>query len=246
MVWVKFPVARSDTSPAEVPAAVKISVDETGKTIFDYSPLHAWAAQHASKIDAVDNLVEQSASIVIWTTTPWTLPGNRAVSFSSKVTYGLYEVTAAPEGNWARQGDKLNWPTSSRKLFEGGKGRSLREAADSRAEILRFGIVCASTARQGLRFRRPLLDGDHVTDGTAPALSTPRRATAATTFEIWMANTAKLIGAASARTSPSPSTPTASSPATPPASRAQRVLKENGDKGDANDASSRRCRTPMR
>ena len=33
------------------------------------------------------------ASVVIWTTTPWTLPGNRAIAFSSKIAYGLYEVT---------------------------------------------------------------------------------------------------------------------------------------------------------
>ena len=47
-----------------------------------------------------------NASVVIWTTTPWTIPGNRAISFSSKIAYGLYEVTAAPEGNWAKAGDK--------------------------------------------------------------------------------------------------------------------------------------------
>ena len=28
--------------------------------------------------------------VVIWTTTPWTLPGNRAISFSPKIEYGLY------------------------------------------------------------------------------------------------------------------------------------------------------------
>ena len=49
-----------------------------------------------------------AASVVIWTTTPWTIPGNRAISFSSKIDYGLYEVTAAPEGNWAKPGDKLD------------------------------------------------------------------------------------------------------------------------------------------
>src|SRR5665647_3068146 len=46
------------------------------------------------------------SSIVIWTTTPWTLPGNRAVSFSWKIDYGVYEVTATPEDNWAKVGDK--------------------------------------------------------------------------------------------------------------------------------------------
>ena len=48
------------------------------------------------------------ASVVIWTTTPWTIPGNRAISFSSKIAYGLYEVTDAPEGNWAKPGDTLD------------------------------------------------------------------------------------------------------------------------------------------
>ena len=43
------------------------------------------------------SLPAEHASIVIWTTTPWTIPGNRAISFSSKIDYGLYEVTAAPE-----------------------------------------------------------------------------------------------------------------------------------------------------
>ena len=48
----------------------------------------------------------RGASIVIWTTTPWTIPGNRAVSYSPRIAYGLYEVTAAPEGNWAKAGDR--------------------------------------------------------------------------------------------------------------------------------------------
>ncbi|MBW4919601.1 class I tRNA ligase family protein, partial [Klebsiella pneumoniae] len=42
------------------------------------------------------------SAVVIWTTTPWTIPGNRAISYSHKVAYGLYKVTAAPENNWAK------------------------------------------------------------------------------------------------------------------------------------------------
>src|SRR6202011_3729221 len=48
-----------------------------------------------------------NASVVIWTTTPWTLPGNRAISFSPKIIYGLYKVTDAPADNWAKTGDLL-------------------------------------------------------------------------------------------------------------------------------------------
>ena len=47
------------------------------------------------------------ASVVIWTTTPWTLPGNRAICFSPKIAYGLYKVTDAPADNWAKNGDLL-------------------------------------------------------------------------------------------------------------------------------------------
>ncbi|MEO1303471.1 MAG: isoleucine--tRNA ligase [Pseudomonadota bacterium] len=32
------------------------------------------------------------ASVVIWTTTPWTIPANQAVSFSPDIAYGLYRV----------------------------------------------------------------------------------------------------------------------------------------------------------
>ena len=44
----------------------------------------------------------KNASIVIWTTTPWTIPGNRAISFSKDIDYGVYEVTHAPDDNWAK------------------------------------------------------------------------------------------------------------------------------------------------
>ncbi|MBV9076608.1 MAG: isoleucine--tRNA ligase, partial [Methylobacteriaceae bacterium] len=46
----------------------------------------------------------EGASVVIWTTTPWTMPANRAIVFGSEIAYGLYEVTDAPAENWARTG----------------------------------------------------------------------------------------------------------------------------------------------
>src|SRR5207344_1418394 len=47
------------------------------------------------------------AALVIWTTTPWTIPGNRAISYSPKIEYGLYEVVDAPAGNWAKPGERF-------------------------------------------------------------------------------------------------------------------------------------------
>src|SRR5690606_30028835 len=47
------------------------------------------------------------AFVVIWTTTPWTIPGNRAVAWSPRISYGLYEVTAAENDFGPRPGERL-------------------------------------------------------------------------------------------------------------------------------------------
>ena len=46
------------------------------------------------------------ASVVIWTTTPWTIPANRAIAYGENIAYGLYEVTEAADDNWAKVGDR--------------------------------------------------------------------------------------------------------------------------------------------
>ena len=76
-VWVKFPIqwAVSDGPPT---SAVNLDINDLAKL---------------------------KAGVVIWTTTPWTLPGNRAISFSPKIEYGLYQVVDAPTDNWAKVGD---------------------------------------------------------------------------------------------------------------------------------------------
>jgi isoleucyl-tRNA synthetase len=41
------------------------------------------------------------ASAVIWTTTPWTLPGNRAIAYSPELEYAVVQVDEAAEGSRA-------------------------------------------------------------------------------------------------------------------------------------------------
>ncbi|MBN8925327.1 MAG: isoleucine--tRNA ligase [Rhodospirillales bacterium 69-11] len=47
------------------------------------------------------------ASVVIWTTTPWTMPGNRAVAAGPEFDYALVHVDGVAEGSLARVGEKL-------------------------------------------------------------------------------------------------------------------------------------------
>jgi isoleucyl-tRNA synthetase len=45
--------------------------------------------------------------VVIWTTTPWTIPSNKAVVYGADFSYGLYEVTDTPEECWAKPGERF-------------------------------------------------------------------------------------------------------------------------------------------
>src|SRR6185312_14137668 len=47
------------------------------------------------------------AAAVIWTTTPWTLPGNRAIAFSAELEYAIVRVDAAGEKSRARVGERI-------------------------------------------------------------------------------------------------------------------------------------------
>jgi isoleucyl-tRNA synthetase len=49
----------------------------------------------------------EGAAALIWTTTPWTLPGNRAIAFSADLDYVVIRVDRVAEGSRARKGETL-------------------------------------------------------------------------------------------------------------------------------------------
>jgi isoleucyl-tRNA synthetase len=49
----------------------------------------------------------EGAAVAIWTTTPWTIPANRAVAFGPEIAYRLVEVGEVADGSLARPGDRL-------------------------------------------------------------------------------------------------------------------------------------------
>lgn len=114
----------------------------------------------------------EGASVLIWTTTPWTLPQNRAVCHGreSGIEYALYEVEKAPEDNWAKPGDRL---IMARKLAESvqeaARIESMRETRTLSGKELNS-LVMAHPFRDlkdsegEWGFDVPMLPGDHVTD----------------------------------------------------------------------------------
>ncbi|NNE53926.1 MAG: isoleucine--tRNA ligase, partial [Sulfitobacter sp.] len=92
-VWVKFRVAEADyeQDAKDVALVVEGSEQEIAET--------QKYVRHRS-----DDLL--GAFVVIWTTTPWTMPSNKAVVYGPDISYGLYEITGRPEECWARIGDR--------------------------------------------------------------------------------------------------------------------------------------------
>ena len=107
------------------------------------------------------------AALVIWTTTPWTIPGNRAISYSPKIEYGLYEVVDAPAGNWAKPGERLVLADKlAADVFQQARVTAHNRLGDVPAADLAamVGDHPLKTFNAGYHFAVPLLAGDHVTD----------------------------------------------------------------------------------
>ncbi|MEQ8365848.1 MAG: isoleucine--tRNA ligase [Roseicyclus sp.] len=114
----------------------------------------------------------QSAKVVIWTTTPWTLPQNRAICFGPGISYGLYEVTGRPEECWVTIGDtyliadNLAAEALAAMRLEPSMYRRLRDVTPDELGAL----ACAHPLRgaEGANgewdYDVPLFPGDHVTD----------------------------------------------------------------------------------
>jgi len=102
-------------------------------------------------------------SIVIWTTTPWTIPGNRAIAYSPTLDYGVYEVTTADEKSLAKVGDKI--ALADALADQVAKDAKVTLVRTGNADVK--GAVCAHPlVGKGYEFDVPVLPGDHVTADT--------------------------------------------------------------------------------
>jgi isoleucyl-tRNA synthetase len=133
-----------------------------------------------------------NASVVIWTTTPWTIPANRAVSYNPDIAYAVFQVDAMETGlefePWAKPGDRL---IVAEKL-----------AADvmAAAKVAKFhkvekvdpeGMVLAhplAVLDGGYGFQVPMLAGDHVTDDAGTGFVHTAPGHGADDYAVWLAH----------------------------------------------------------
>jgi isoleucyl-tRNA synthetase len=211
MVWVKFPVASGS---------------------FSY-----WE----SKKDAAEEFMRKlrRASVVIWTTTPWTIPGNRAISYSPAIECGLYEVTDAPMENWAKQGDCLILADKlALDVFRTARVTAYKRLGEIKSTTL-SNLMCVHPLRgfaSDYNFFVPLLAGDHVTADTGTGFVHTAPGHGREDFDVWTTNARALENLKINTAIPYTVDADGRFTEQAPGFTGKRVLNDKGEKGDANEA----------
>jgi isoleucyl-tRNA synthetase len=134
----------------------------------------------------------RDASVVIWTTTPWTMPANRAVSYNPDVAYAVYQVEAMEEGlafePWAKPGDRLVLAEKlADEVFKAAKIATARkvEAVDCQGMVLEHPLA-GLDSHYG--FQVPMLAGEHVTDDAGTGFVHTAPGHGADDYMVWLAH----------------------------------------------------------
>ncbi|MEY4090957.1 MAG: isoleucine-tRNA ligase, partial [Pseudomonadota bacterium] len=176
------------------------------------------------------------AAVVIWTTTPWTLPGNRAISYSHKIEYGLYEVTANDRDFGPTIGEKYILANKLAEAVANTAKITLAHRENIPADVIGQ-IVCAHPlASLGYDFQVPLLDGDHVTDDAGTGFVHAAPSHGREDFEIWMASGRMLTERGIDTRIPFTVDDDGFYTKEAYGFEGKRVITDKGEKGDANEA----------
>ncbi|HEV2083062.1 MAG TPA: isoleucine--tRNA ligase [Brevundimonas sp.] len=178
------PVERTALADAEIEYH-----DHVSPTVWVKFPVTGMSDDHDDDLLAFRHA---TPSVVIWTTTPWTIPANRAISYGPEIAYGLYEVTAMETGlefePWAKPGDRLILADKlAGEVFKAAKIASWTRVGDLNPS----GLECAhplAELHSGYGFSVPLLAGDHVTDDAGTGFVHTAPGHGADDYEVWKAH----------------------------------------------------------
>ncbi len=187
----------------------------------------------AFPVVATDDADLDGARVVIWTTTPWTIPANRAIAYSKDIAYGLYEVTDAPEDNWVRTGAKLLVADKlAENLFAAARvaGYHKLRAVDP----ARVRTAAHPLRGQGYDFGVPLVATDYVTDDAGTGFVHTAPGHGADDYIAYLANRA-LFAENGTDELPHTVGPDGAYYPHVPLFAGARVLDDKGKEGDANE-----------
>ncbi len=158
-------------SPVEKTALAEAEVeyhDHTSTTIWVRFAFRGKSFGEPGKTDStysnrIADLLSGS-SIVIWTTTPWTIPANRAVAAGPEIDYALVQVDAVGEGSLAVPGERIVVAEALLPQVCADTGITAHTVLHVLPGSALAGVRLDHPLRnQGYDFDVPLLLGDHVT-----------------------------------------------------------------------------------
>ncbi|WP_029086349.1 isoleucine--tRNA ligase [Brevundimonas aveniformis] len=179
-------------SPVERTALAEAEIeyhDHVSPTVWVKFPVTAMTDDHP---DDLLSFQTATPSIVIWTTTPWTLPANRAIAYGPAISYGLYEVTGVQTGlefePWVKTGDRLILADKlADEVMQAAKAGTWTRLYDIDPNGLEVAHPLAELD-PGYGFNVPLLDGDHVTDDAGTGFVHTAPGHGADDYEVWKAH----------------------------------------------------------
>jgi isoleucyl-tRNA synthetase len=116
------------------------------------------------RFPVVSQGVLQGASVVIWTTTPWTIPGNRALAYGAAIQYARIRVDAVAEGSLCKAGESLIVALDLLPRFLDETGITLHHVLHVHLGSEFAGVICAHPWRgEHYAFDVPMFSGDFVT-----------------------------------------------------------------------------------
>jgi len=139
----------------------------------------------------------EGTSVVIWTTTPWTIPANQAVAFNPDVEYGLYRVDAVMSEEelgfapYAQPGETLILADAlAESVFTAAKVSAHSRIGDVASEALKDMVCRHPLGGTGKFFTHeiPLIPGDHVTDDAGTGFVHSAPAHGEEDFHVWVEN----------------------------------------------------------
>ncbi|MGG5889882.1 isoleucine--tRNA ligase [Falsiroseomonas sp. HC035] len=148
-------------SPVEKTALAEAEIE-----YHDHVSPTLWARFRLNQAGAADL---RGASVVIWTTTPWTIPGNRAVAYGPEIDYALVHVEGVAEGSALVPGEFLLVALPLLPQFEKDAGlgahsvKRLLKGEELAGAIAAHPLAGWDGAAGGYDFGVPLLPGDFVT-----------------------------------------------------------------------------------
>ena len=149
-------------SPVEKTALAEAEVEYREKSspqIYVKFPLRLQTAHLPANATAQASKI----SVVIWTTTPWTIPANRAIAWSKDLEYALYVVESAEEGSLAVPGEGLVIASTLRDEV----ARQCRCTLNLICDVNPRDWICRHPFHgKGYDFAVPLLEAAHVTSDT--------------------------------------------------------------------------------